>query len=381
MVAAGNSTPFVVAIDGPAASGKGTIAKRLATEQQLAHLDTGLLYRGVGWAALSANIDLSDEQALADLAAKLNLAELESNKQLRGDQAAVAASKVSALPAVRATLLQAQRKFATDPPAGFHGSVLDGRDVGTVVCPDAAVKLYVTADVEVRAQRRLDELHLRGASDTMYEEVLADMKARDARDMGRAAAPLKPADDALVLDTTLMSIDAAFEQAVKAVEAAKERQIQEMLYVMLGIYSSRGHEQLSKTFDRFKFNCIFDLPLFFCRGADRMRVLSNLLSVPFDKVTAEPKLVSVQMLDNRMGRIDLEATLHFHPRARWLPFASLIIPESLPLHGTWTIVATGDDDKIISVTETWHNVPGIPRLLRALLTTAITSAGLAVNGW
>jgi cytidylate kinase len=101
--------------------GKGTIAKRLATEQQLAHLDTGLLYRGVGWAALSANTDLSDEQALADLAANLNLAELENNKQLRGDQAAVAASKVSVLPAVRAALLQAQRKFANEPPAGFQG--------------------------------------------------------------------------------------------------------------------------------------------------------------------------------------------------------------------------------------------------------------------
>uniref|UniRef100_A0A383VG57 (d)CMP kinase n=1 Tax=Tetradesmus obliquus TaxID=3088 RepID=A0A383VG57_TETOB len=225
MAAAGKSSAFVVAIDGPAASGKGTIAKRLATDQQLAHLDTGLLYRGVGWAAVSANIDLSDEQALADLAANLNLAELESNKQLRGDQAAVAASKVSVLPAVRAALLQAQRRFANEPPAGFHGSVLDGRDVGTVICPDAAVKLYVTADVEVRAQRRLNELHTRGASDTTYEAVLADMKARDARDMGRATAPLKPADDALILDTTLMSIEVAYEQAVAAVKAAKEKQM------------------------------------------------------------------------------------------------------------------------------------------------------------
>uniref|UniRef100_A0A383VIP8 Uncharacterized protein n=1 Tax=Tetradesmus obliquus TaxID=3088 RepID=A0A383VIP8_TETOB len=162
-------------------------------------------------------------------------------------------------------------------------------------------------------------------------------------------------------------------------DCAKE--IQEMLAVMLGIYTSRGHTQLSQTFDRFKFNCIFDLPLFFCRGADRMRVLSNLLALPFEKVQAEPKLVSVQMLNNRMGRIDMEATLHFYPRGRWLPFASLVIPESLPLHGTWTLVATGDDDKIMSVTETWHNVPGVPRLLRSLLTTAITTAGLAVNGW
>jgi cytidylate kinase len=105
------------------------------------------------------------------------------------------------------------------------GSVLDGRDVGTVICPDAAVKLYVTADVEIRAQRRLNELHSRGATDTTYEEVLADMKARDARDMGRATAPLKPAEDALILDTTLMSIEVAYEQAVAAVKAVKEKQM------------------------------------------------------------------------------------------------------------------------------------------------------------
>lgn len=158
-------------------------------------------------------------------------------------------------------------------------------------------------------------------------------------------------------------------------------QIQDMLITMLGIYTARGHEELSKVFERFKFNCIFDLPFFFCRGADRMRILTNLLSVAFDKVTAEPKLVSVRMLNNRMGRIDLEAVLHFYPRARWLPFASLIVPESVPLHGTWTVVATGDDDKIISVTETVHNIPHAPRLLRALFTTAITTAGLAVSSW
>jgi hypothetical protein len=158
-------------------------------------------------------------------------------------------------------------------------------------------------------------------------------------------------------------------------------EIQELATTMLGIYTARGHEQLSKVYERFKHNCIFDLPFFFARGADRMRVLSNLLAVPFDKVVAEPKLLSVQMLNNKLGRIDVEGTLHFYPRLRFLPLSSLVVPDSLPLHVTWTIVATGDDDKIISVTESVHNFFPVPRLLRALWTTILTTAGLTVSGW
>eukprot|EP00775_Hariotina_reticulata_P007512 gene7512-7722_t len=211
--------PFVVAIDGPAASGKGTIAKRLAAELHLAHLDTGLLYRGVGWTAISSGVDLTDEQALAALAAQLDMSQLQGNKQLRTDEAAVAASKVSGLPAVRAALLQAQRQFAQQPPHEYQGAVLDGRDVGTVICPDAAVKLFITASVEVRAQRRLDELAQRGEQ-TSFEAVLADMQARDERDTKRATAPLKPAHDAVMLDTTSMSIQNAYDTALQTVTAA-----------------------------------------------------------------------------------------------------------------------------------------------------------------
>ncbi|KAF8071020.1 cmk [Scenedesmus sp. PABB004] len=213
--------PLVVAIDGPAASGKGTIAKRLASEFGLAHLDTGLLYRGVGWAALDRGVDLADEPALADIAAGLDLATLAANPALRGDDAAAAASRVSALPAVRGALLTAQRRFAAEPPGGLPGAVLDGRDVGTVICPDAPVKLYVTADVGVRASRRLAELHGRGDAGATYDAVLADMVARDERDMARAAAPLRPADDALLLDTTALSADDAYARARAAVEAAR----------------------------------------------------------------------------------------------------------------------------------------------------------------
>lgn len=225
------ASAFVVAVDGPAASGKGTIAKRIASELQLAHLDTGLLYRGVGWEAVSKGIELTDQHAVAALAAALDLSSLQGNPQLRGDEAAVAASKVSSLPAVRAALLEAQRKFAAHPPADKKGAVLDGRDIGTVICPDAPVKLYVTADVVVRAQRRLDELKSRGnasAADVNFDAVLSDMKARDDRDMNRATAPLKPADDAVILDTTQMSIEQAFAQARSIVETALAQQQQEL---------------------------------------------------------------------------------------------------------------------------------------------------------
>eukprot|EP00775_Hariotina_reticulata_P007513 gene7513-7723_t len=159
-------------------------------------------------------------------------------------------------------------------------------------------------------------------------------------------------------------------------------EIQELIVTMLGIYSAQTHAELSKVFERFKFNCVFDLPLFFCRGSDRMRMISNLLHIGCDKVIAEPRLVTVQMLDNALGRIDLEGTISFYLRARHLPLVGGWIPHRLgPAHMTWSIVATGSDDKIISVKETTHNLPSMPQLLRALWTTALTTAAMPFSSW
>ncbi len=199
---------FTVAIDGPAASGKGTIAKALAAHYGFAHLDTGLLYRAVGRRML--NGERPAEAALA-----LTAEDLEG-EDLRGPDVAQAASKVAALPGVRAALVDFQRAFARR--AG--GAVLDGRDIGTVICPEAQVKLYVTASDDVRAGRRLAELLARGL-DVTREGVLEDIRARDARDSARATAPLRPAEDAVLLDTTTLSIAEALADAIAAVDAAR----------------------------------------------------------------------------------------------------------------------------------------------------------------
>ena len=199
---------FTVAIDGPAASGKGTIARGLAERFGLAHLDTGLLYRAVGARTLRGEVP---EAA----AAALGAADLEG-AHLRGAEVAQAASRVAALPGVRAALVDFQRAFA----ARAGGAVLDGRDIGTVICPEAPVKLYVTAAAQVRAERRWKELRARGEGVSLAE-VLADVEIRDARDMKRADAPLRPADDAVMLDTSQMSIAEALEAAAAAVESAR----------------------------------------------------------------------------------------------------------------------------------------------------------------
>ncbi|MBB6253487.1 (d)CMP kinase [Nitrospirillum iridis] len=207
---------FIVAIDGPAASGKGTLARRLASTLGYAHLDTGALYRAVGLTLLRAGHAPDDARAAIAAASALDAATvlpLMNDPALRQDAVAVAASKVSVVPEVRAALLDFQRDFAHRPPHGAKGAVLDGRDVGTVVCPDAPAKLYVTADVEVRARRRLSELRNTGA-EAIYEAVLEDMKVRDARDSQRAVAPLKPAVDAFLLDTSMMDADQAFVAAM-----------------------------------------------------------------------------------------------------------------------------------------------------------------------
>jgi len=209
---------FVIAVDGPAASGKGTLARRIAAEYGLAHLDTGSLYRGVAWSLLIAGRDPESEEEAVRAASDLDAAAIDA-EAIRSDDVGQAASRVAAKPAVRAALLDYQRRFAADPPGGARGAVLDGRDVGTVVWPDAAVKLYVFADPAVRARRRFLEL-ARVDAGADEATVLADIEARDARDAGRADAPMKAAPDAVLIDTSRLTIDEAFAAARAAVDPA-----------------------------------------------------------------------------------------------------------------------------------------------------------------
>ncbi len=209
--------PVVVAIDGPAASGKGTVARRLAAHLGFAHLDTGLLYRAVARRVIGAGGDPSDGAAAAQAARNLSTEEL-AGQDLRDEAVTAAASVVAADAGVRAALLDFQRAFAAAPPDGASGAVLDGRDIGTVICPDAPVKLFLEASPEVRARRRVRELRERG-SGGIYAAVLRDMEARDARDRGRAAAPLAPAEDAFVIDTSTMNADEVFREALAHFDA------------------------------------------------------------------------------------------------------------------------------------------------------------------
>ncbi|NBC33552.1 MAG: (d)CMP kinase [Alphaproteobacteria bacterium] len=204
---------MIIAVDGPAASGKGTLARRLADRFGLPHLDTGLLYRATGLAVLKAGGDPADE-ADAVRAAETLSTETLADPALREDRAANAASQVAAIPGVRAALLAFQRDFAARP----GGAVLDGRDIGTVVCPDAAAKLFVTASPEVRARRRLEELRS-GGGGGIYPEILRDMRDRDERDSRRAVSPLRPAIDAFVIDTDDLSPDEVLARAVDFIEA------------------------------------------------------------------------------------------------------------------------------------------------------------------
>lgn len=207
-------TTTIIAIDGPAAAGKGTLARRLAAELGLDYLDTGLIYRAVGMKLAREGRDPADA-ALAEAAARaLAPADLSAG-DLRIDAAAQAASKVAAIPGVRAALLDFQRRFASHPPGG-KGAVLDGRDIGTVVCPEAGVKLFVTASVEKRAERRLKELQEKGL-EAIYATVLADMRERDERDSNRSVAPLVPAGDSVLLDTSGLDADQAFAAALEIV--------------------------------------------------------------------------------------------------------------------------------------------------------------------
>lgn len=203
---------WVIAIDGPAAAGKGTLARRVAAHLGLAYLDTGAIYRAVGLSVLRTGGDPADP-ALAEAAARAltpgDLAALAADPEIRSESAGQAASQVAAQQPVREALLDFQRRFAADPPNGARGAVLDGRDIGTVVCPDATHKIFVTASVEERARRRIKELRDKGA-EVIESRVLQDMKERDARDRDRSVAPLRPAEGAKVLDTSELDADAAF---------------------------------------------------------------------------------------------------------------------------------------------------------------------------
>lgn len=204
---------MIIAIDGPAASGKGTIARRLAAHYGLPHLDTGLIYRAVGRLMMDRGQALTDAAAAEAAARDLRLDALDETR-LRGKEMGEAASLVAAVPGVRAALLAAQRAFAAQP----GGAVLDGRDIGTIVCPQAAVKIFVVASAEERARRRTRELLGRGeAADEA--EILADIRKRDARDAGRTDAPLVAAADAVTLDTTALGVEAAVAAAIAIAES------------------------------------------------------------------------------------------------------------------------------------------------------------------
>lgn len=203
---------MLIAMDGPAASGKGTLAKKLASHYNLGHLDTGSLYRAVARDMLAAGKPLEDEEAAAETARNLDSETLD-DPELRTPGVGEAAAVVAKIPGVRKALVEYQRAFAKRP----GGAVIEGRDIGTVVCPDADVKLYIEASSEVRAERRHKEL-VENGHDVSYEDILSQIEARDALDRSRTISPLKPAEDALLLDTSDLGIEAAFEAAVKLVE-------------------------------------------------------------------------------------------------------------------------------------------------------------------
>ena len=203
---------FVITVDGPSAAGKGTLARRLAQHFGYDFLDTGALYRGVGLAVLRQGLDPAD-QKVATAAAKALTPEILGDPAIRAESTSTAASKVAAIPSVRAAILNWQRDFARNAARDSGGAVLDGRDIGTVVCPDADAKLFITASVQARADRRVKELQARGET-AIYARVLQDMQERDARDQGRSISPTKPATDALIIDTSDLTADQVFERAL-----------------------------------------------------------------------------------------------------------------------------------------------------------------------
>lgn len=213
---------MIIAVDGPAASGKGTLARKLSKHFDLAYLDTGSLYRAVALSVLNTGADPTDGDAALEAAQALNLSTIDETA-IRTAKVSDAASIVAAMEPVRAAIRDLQREFARHPPGHKKGAILDGRDIGTVICPDADVKLYVEASLEERARRRFLELMgTQGdrASSLTQAAVRADLRTRDARDRNRTASPLKPAPDAHLLDTTKLSIEAAFEAACDIIDLA-----------------------------------------------------------------------------------------------------------------------------------------------------------------
>lgn len=206
------AAPLTIAIDGPAASGKGTLARRIADYYHLAHLDTGLTYRAVAYKLISEGRPLDDEAEAIEAARRVDLSNLDKHA-LSAHAVGEAASRIAVIPEVRRVLVEKQRAFA----ARDGGAVLDGRDIGTVVCPDAAVKLYIIASPEIRAGRRLRDIENRGGH-AEFVDILEDIKRRDERDMSRADSPLRPAPDAHLLDTSEMSIEAAFQAARRVID-------------------------------------------------------------------------------------------------------------------------------------------------------------------
>ncbi len=210
---------MIIALDGPSAAGKGTLARRLAGHFGLALLDTGLIYRAVAARVLAGSQDGSERDRAIAAAHGLKPDDL-NQPGLREEAVGAMASKVAAIPEVRLQLVEFQRKFAKNPPNNAKGAVLDGRDIGTVICPDADVKIFLTASAEARAERRFQELQAAGV-DTIKARVLADMRERDARDSARSAAPLVPAADAFQLDTTALGADEVFDRVVAHIAAKR----------------------------------------------------------------------------------------------------------------------------------------------------------------
>ena len=215
------TTP-VIAVDGTAASGKGTLARRLARHLGYSYLDTGLLYRATGYMTLSLYPDQEDiTEEMAIEAVHAIRPETMENVALRDEETTQRSSKVAEMPLVRAALIEQQRNFAKNPTDGAGGAILDGRDIGTVICPNADHKIYVDADLEIRAARRVKELLERG-DEAIHARVLQDMRERDARDSSRSIAPLVPADDAFIMDTTRVDADAVFTAALEFISKRNE---------------------------------------------------------------------------------------------------------------------------------------------------------------